>query len=231
MSLIQGSTKVVATPKVITGSYTAQASSSSNASSFTFSSLSFGTADATRVLAVTVSTGWNGAIGSISSVTAGGVSLSKQIGAEGISSGIENFRAEIWSGAVPSGTSGSVVVTLSTATGNNRGCAVTVHRLVGDVQTSASSTAFEDNDSGSAVTYNVNVNTKADGYLVGGVGAFQATSFAWTGATERMDLSTINLRHGAASFSTTTDQTPRTVSATQSGGYQGAGVAAAWHPV
>lgn len=220
-----------APPKVITGSYTAQASSSSNTSSFTFSSLSFGAADATRILAVTVSVGFNGKLGSISAVTAGGVSLSKQVGAEGINSGIENFLAEIWSGAVPSGTSGNVVVTLSATTGNNRGCAVTVHRLVGDVQTSASSTAFEDNDSASAVTYNVNVNTKADGYLVGGCGGFQATSFAWTGATERMDLSTVNVRHGAASFSTTADQTPRTVSATQSGGYQGAGVAAAWHPV
>ena len=84
----------------------------------TFSGQSLGTADGSRIIAVAVGVGFNAPQdGTLNSVTVGGTSLTKQVGAVAAPNSDENFRAEIWSGSVPSGTTADIVVTLSEAIG------------------------------------------------------------------------------------------------------------------
>ena len=215
-----------AAPGEITGSNTANASAGGSASSYTFSSQSIGTADDSRIVVVAVTVGFNGSVSTVSGVTVGGTSATQQAAAtEGAS---ENFRAEVWSVAVASGTSADVVVSLSAATGNNRGCGISVYRMIGDVEVSAEATGTDDRSSG---TLSTTVSAKEDGFIVGAAVQFYSDACSWTGLTEAADAVTANVTHSSAYVAPTSDST-LTVSAAFTNTYNLASAlaVASWHP-
>lgn len=106
-------------------SLTATANTSDNTSqtTYTFNAVNFGAADASRVIGVILSARTSVAGTVVSSMTIGGVSATKQISVNNTAD-----DQEIWSAAVPSGTSGAVVVILS-ATGLRAG--ISVYSILG----------------------------------------------------------------------------------------------------
>ena len=215
-----------AVPGEITGSNTMNNYGTGNASTFTFSSASIGDADDSRIVVIAVTVGWNGTVQTVSGVTVAGVSATQQAAAtEGAS---ENFRAEIWSIAVASGTTADIIVTLSGATGNNRGCAVSVYRLVGDVAVAPDDTGTDDRSSG---TLSTTVDAVEDGYIIGAAVQFYSDACTWTGLTEVKDVVTTNVTHSSASAAPTSDST-LTVEADFTNTYSLASAlaVASWHP-
>ena len=213
-------------PGEITGSNTANATAGGSASSYTFSSQSIGTADDSRIVVVAVTVGFNGSVSTVTGVTVGGTSAAQQAAAtEGAS---ENFRAEVWSVAVASGTSADVVVSLSSATGNNRGCGISVYRMIGDVQAGAEATGTDDRSSG---TLSTTVSAKEDGFIVGAAVQFYSDACSWTGLTEAADAVTANVTHSSAYVAPGSDST-LTVSAAFTNTYNLASAlaVASWHP-
>ena len=220
---------------IITGSNTANATSTSNTAAHTFSGQSLGAADGSRIIAVAVGVGFNAPQdGTLDSVTVGGTSLTKRVGAVADLT-IENFRAEIWSGSVPSGTTADIVVTLSEAIGISRGVAISVHSLVGAVAATPNATAsdaYKTAEAGNPLV--LTVNTQEGGYVIGcGVSFKVAPNVAtWSGLTELTDAMTGNMAQTAANYSPTSNETPRTITLSftlYSNGH--AGVTASWFPV
>ena len=219
----------------IAASNTANATSTATTAAHTFSSQSIGDADSSRIVVVAVGVGANGNNRTIASVTVGGAALAKQVGCVGDNSGTENFRAEIWSAAIASGTTGDVVVTASGTIGSSRGVAISVFRFVGDVSATANATnsvdGDEDDDTTAAIS--LNTNTQKSGYVIAAAIAFDPppASAAWTNLTELTDAGTGNVQHSVASLAPTTDETPRTISVDfADGGYTQAACIAAWYP-
>jgi len=213
-------------PGEIAGSNTANAAISGSASSYTFSSQSIGDADDSRIIVIAVTVGWNGSVSTVTGVTVGGASAAQQAAAtEG---GVENMRAEVWSVAVAAGTTADVVVSCSATTGNNRGCGISVYRMVGDVEVGAEDTGTDDRTSG---TLSTTVDAKEDGYIVGAAVQFYADTCTWTGLTEAADSSTASVTHSSAYVAPTSDST-LTVSAAFSNPYSLASAlaVASWHP-
>jgi len=220
---------------IITGSNTANATSTSSAAAHTFSGQSLGAADASRIIAVAVGMGANSANRTINSVTVGGAALTKQIGAVGDNSGVENFRAEIWSAAIASGTTADVVVTMSGTIGTSRGVAISVHRLVGSVAAAPNTTAEDNNDIDTTAPLTVSVNTEDGGYVVCcGIAFKKAASMTatWSCVTELTDGLTGNLVQTAANYSPTSNETPRAITLDfTDGGHVQAAASASWFPV
>ena len=215
-----------AAPGEITGSNTANATISGSASAYTFSGKSIGDADDSRIVVIAVTVGWNGSVSTVTGVTVGGASAAQQAAAtEG---GVENMRAEVWSVAVASGTTADVVVTCSSATGNNRGCGISVYRMIGDVEVGAEDTGTNARSSG---TLSTTVDAKEDGFIVGAAVQFYADSCTWTGLTEAADSSTASVSHSSAYTAPSSDST-LTVSAAFSNPYSlsSALAVASWHP-
>ena len=220
-------------PAIITGTNTANATSTSNTAAHTFSGQSLGAADGNRIIAVAVGVGFNAPQdGTLNSVTVGGTSLTKQVGAV-VDLTIENFRAEIWSGSVPSGTTADIVVTLSEAIGISRGVGISVHSLVGAVAVTANATATDNDVGGASDPLELDVNTQGGGYVIGYAVSFKVAPSAgtWSGLTELTDLMTGNMNQTAANYSPTSNETPRTITLAFTLGSNGqAGVAASWFP-
>ena len=130
MFILPGGATVAVEPVAI--SLTDNTVNGSNLTTYTFSSQSLGTAAASRQIVVGVIASGAGPARTVSSLTIGGVSASLIKAQTGQSEG----NTEIWSAAVPSGTTGDVVVVLSS--GWNR-CGFGVWRMTG-ASTSASDT-------------------------------------------------------------------------------------------
>ena len=215
------------------GSNTANATSTASTAVHTFSDQSLGDADSTRVIVVAVGMGVNAANRTIDSVTVGGADLTKRVGAVADSSGIENFRSEIWSAAIPTGATADIVVTMSGTIGSNRGVAISVHRLIGNVSAAPDATASDNDDDGTTDPLAVSVNTQINGYVVCcGVSFKTAPNTAsWSGATELTDAMTGNIAQTAANYSATSSETPRTITVdfTTGGNCQSA-ASASWFP-
>ena len=221
-------------PTELTGTNTANATSTSNTAAHTFSGQSLGAADSTRIIAVAVGVGFNAPQdGTLNSVTVGGTSLTKQVGAVADLT-IENFRAEIWSGSVPSGTTADVVVTLSEAIGTSRGVGISVHSLIGTGEVTANATATDNDVGGSSSPLELDVNTQNGGYVIGYGVSFKVAPSAgtWSGVDELTDLMTGNMNQTAANYSPASDETPETITLAFTLGSNGqAGVTASWFPV
>ena len=220
-------------PAIITGTNTANASSTSNVAAHTFSGQSLGAADGSRIIAVAVGVGFNAPQdGTLDSVTVGGTSLTKRVGAV-MQLSDENFRAEIWSGSVTSGTTADIVVTLSEAIGTSRGVAISVHSLVGAVAAAPNTTATDNDVGGSSSPLELNVNTQDGGYVIGYGVSFKVSPSAgtWSGVDELTDLMTGNMNQTAANYSPASNETPRTITlAFTLGSFGQAGVSASWFP-
>lgn len=87
--------------------YTARISSATNATTYTFNSVDFGTANDMREIYVVFSYG-STATRTVSSVTIGGVSATQVVASAFITSGTAMYMAK-----VPTGTTGTIVITMS----------------------------------------------------------------------------------------------------------------------
>lgn len=187
--------------------FTDSDSSTTNATEYTFSAQSLGTADAERQIIVGA-WGSSGAGVSVSSLTIGGVSASLIIAQNGATNPI----AELWIADVPTGTTGDVVVTFND--GKLR-AGIGVWRLIGGT------VGDSDKDTTtSTATMTATVNVEQDGAVVGFVGGVtdDATAITWGGATEDFDTLTesVGVHSGAHEDELSADAT-YDVTATQAG--------------
>lgn len=190
-------------------SFLTSAVNSTAQTTYTFSSQSLGTADPFRYIIVNV-TGASASAGrTISTVTVGGISGNILVqDAPGASSRVSGIAIA----AVPTGTTGDVVVTFSTGGVDRAG--IGLYRATG---ISATPYHTNSNDTTSAASLSTTINTISGGVLIACFedSTTSVASVGWTGATENYDqlLATNHLQSGAYTTSTST-ATGATVTAT-----------------
>lgn len=144
----------------------------SSGTSFTFSSVSFGVANATRIIAVYIAYGNNNAV-FVTGVSIGGVAATLSAGSKTPDGAI---HGEFWYAAVPSGTSGSIVVT----------CGATQLRMniaSWAVYNGIVATGYNDTSS----PFSVSANVPDRGVVLAGVYNEQASTYTFTGVDEDFD--------------------------------------------
>jgi len=206
-----------------------------NQTIFTFSSMAYGTADDSRIVVVTVSAGFSNVHGTISSATIGGVSATiivQGTNQEGGTSSIDTSVTGIVAAAVPTGTSGDVVVTLSRSTNSsNRGMGIGVYRLSGPGVVAANDTATNGINSCSALTQTVSVDTEEDGAVIAcSCGSSSYGSETWTGLTENARGDAGAAVSSTAGAATTSDESPRTISVDTNSYCNQSAACASWVP-
>lgn len=188
-----------------------------NLTTYTFAGQNLGAADAGRYIVVCVESRASLAR-TISTVTVGGVSASIAVQ---VSNG--NNVAGIAIAAVPTGTTGDVVVTFS---GSVLRAAVQLYRVLGiDSATPA------DFDSSAAADPTVNLDVPAGGVAFGCVLTTSTGTTAWTGLTEDHDSvveSAVNVSSASGEFAST--QTGLTITADVSASSTPVGAFASWAP-
>jgi hypothetical protein len=155
-------------------------SSAADASTYTFSGMTFGTAYAGRRLVVAVITR-SGAAESISSVTIGGIAATALKTKHNDLLAPARTICAIYAATVPTGTSGDVVVTCS---GTMVRCAVGLYNSpTGFVLVSS-----DDDEGNDPLT--ASVSAIAGGFTIGAAygGGGNTPAFAWTGLTENVDV-------------------------------------------
>lgn len=203
-----------------------------NATTYTFSAQNLGTADADRYIIVCASGRSNATGRTISTITIGGVSATIVCSATRDDGGINSIAIAIAIAAVPTGTTGDIVVTYS---GSMLRSAIQAYRAV-DIN-SATPTDTVTSNTGTTATSAGALDVAAGGFAIGCCTfayATSATSSSWSELTEDHDV-VVETFFGAGSSSKTYvgAQTGLTVVGTPSG--SGAlqtivGAFAAWEP-
>jgi len=212
-------------------SYLTTASDTSDQTTYngvSFQGLTFGAADAARYIVVGIGARANSAR-SISSVTIGGVAATHVCTANDTSAGAD--IASLYIAAVPTGTTGDVVVTFS---GAMLRCQIGLWRMTGISSATPNATMTDNTISAGVLTGTI--NCPANGAIIGaawGAGSGSQTA-TWAGITEVYDgqpETTSNNATGAhATFFAA--QTGLTVSATIGGTSPSSGglAVASWGP-
>ncbi|MBN9497866.1 MAG: hypothetical protein J0H39_14005 [Alphaproteobacteria bacterium] len=216
---------IVAPPASTPASVTNVAHDTQNTAltTYTFSSLSLGAADATRRIVVAIAGQRLGSPAEVSSVTVAGISASR-VKVQQTGNG-NDHTVELWAAAVPTGTSGNVVVTFNT--GHLR-CSVSVFRLL-DAAATAHATSSATN---SSAAVSAAIDIPADGVAIAAAYDNGNTTYTWTNLTERTDQGGA----GNNTLSTACDdfasaQSARSITATQaSNNAPQALVIASWGP-
>lgn len=196
-------------------------SDNTNLTTYTFSTRALGTAAANRYIIVGVGSSNLSTGTTISSVTVGGVSGSL-VKRQTRNAGGVDYNSELWIAAVPTGTTGDVVVVCST--GNLR-CAVGVWRAV-DINPTAFQTA--NSASASANPQSASLDIPANGCAVAycALDASSSTT-TWAGLTEDFDALYETVTNTGSSLNSAAGASALTVSATPSGGVLGASMVCA----
>lgn len=173
-------------------------------SSYTFSAQDFGAEASDRILLVIVHYRAS-TMPALNSVTIGGVGAS--LVATAATDG--NARTALYAAAVPTGTSGSVAVSLSAAALR---CVVELYRATG-IEASAHATAT---DTGSPFTQSIDV--PAGGVALAGGQSAGISAVSWSGLTERSEaLVESVMRYSSASGEFAAAQSPLAITATVTG--------------
>lgn len=179
----------------------------------TFSGVSIGTAAADRLIFVVTQTD-GGSTDVISSCTIGGVTAAQVTGAAATTSA---RRTQIWWAAVPTGTTGAIVLQLSANTATNTIGAAVFSVTGADTTTPVPvSNGSASDTKTSGATYTGTLDVPANGGLLVGVfsiGTRGTQTFTWTNATEDQDTGS----QTAAHFTTATLQSAYLVTATVAG--------------
>ena len=154
--------------------FTESATSTSNLTTYTFSSLNLGTASSGRQIVVAA---FGTSSQTISTLTVGGISASLIVGRTDTSS---ERRVELWAAPVPTGTSGDVVVTWS---GAQIRSGVGVFSMTGALSTANDTQSDAVASGASSVSLNIPSN---GGAIAVGDSATSGLN-SWTGLTERYD--------------------------------------------
>lgn len=164
-------------------------SDTSDASSYSFTGLDFGTADSTRLIVVGVTAAL---VGNITAVDIGGVSATAVSG---------SFTSNLWYASVPSGATGDIVVTCGGSASN---CTISWYVCYTSTPTPASEGA-NDISSGSGTSTPITIPT--GGFAISCAWSVDTTDrvATWTYLTKNSDAfaeaSTFN-NHSAASSTT-----------------------------
>jgi flagellin-like hook-associated protein FlgL len=205
-----------ATPKtpVPTLSYNGYEVSGSSGTTITFNSVSFGSVTTDRVVAVFLTTTVGSGV--TSSVTIGGINATRAVRA---SDSNQVRIGDIWYASVPTGASGTVVMTLSDSATSVPYCAS--YSLYGLTSSTPTTTARSNTNSiftspSRSVTFTPSANgLYIAGYNAGGVTAGSTTT--WTNATKNLDdIDSSNLNTSASASNVSSVST--TVTATTSDG-------------
>jgi hypothetical protein len=200
--------------------FTASAVSTSNLTTYTFSSQAIGTATSDRKIVIAVTA--DGGSARVSTLTVGGVSAT--VADNTIAAGADDM--EVWQAAVPSGTTADVVVVWSTGVSR---CGVGLFAVAGaplrlyDVSTDVT-------NSGALTT---TISCPAGGVIIGAAQNGANASYTWAGITERYD-ETIEgtISHTGASLAFASAQNNLTVTCTPSASSTEQGLTVlAWGPV
>lgn len=148
-------------------------------SSYTFPGLNTGAAAANRIIWVTLTVRDTGAGDMASSLTVDGSAATLVISTNNTSGG-NSSQAYLWQVALPSGTSGDVVVTFP---GTVLRCRIGIYRVTGQ-----SGVNF-DADIVSGTSLSMSVNGSTSGALIACAITSAATSFTWSGVDEDFDVS------------------------------------------
>lgn len=158
------------------GAFTDSGFDAMGGSSFSIAGLSFGAEDTDRWLYVVIGITSNNQR-TISSVTVGGTAASEVVFVE-VEVSFKWVMLAIYKVAKPTGTSGTVAVSISGITGIQNGCGVGIYRLVA---TSLSETTDTDTTTG-AGALSASGNVVAGDYVIAGiVSDAGASSMAWSG--------------------------------------------------
>jgi len=163
----------------------------SNATTYTYSSIDLGDADSARYIYVTFGHRSGGSGQTIASASIGGQTATIEV--QQYSGSGDNCG--IFSAHVPSGTTGDIVITLS---GSAVRSGIGVYRVLGSPTTKDSG-----GDSDIAST-SVNLATENNGKIIGCAVKRAVNNFTWTNIVEDSELS---LEGSGASFSTASDST------------------------
>lgn len=212
----------VTTPVDIT--FTANAEDTGGGTSYTFSSQSIGTADATRIVVVQANS--VAIAGNINSITVGGISATQAVNINGE----DNQRLGIWYASVPTGTTADVVVTWSTSMAR---CGIGVWAMYNaDATPHDTDTDFHNFSSSSPTTLSLNV--PANGAVISAAQGSASTlyTYTWSGLTEDFDTSVeTSTSHTGAHDEFTTEQVGLSVTCTPSGGNRQVHVGVSWGPL
>lgn len=191
---------------------------------YTFSSQSLGVADASRYIIVAAG-GLTIGGQTIDSITVGGVSAT----VVNTVLGTQNARASMWIAAVPTGTTGDVVVTFSSGGSDN--CGIAIWRLVGAISSTATDTQVDGTLSSSALSASLTIPTGGAGIGYTFVIVSNRT-FTWTnmGAVDDFDvIIETNAGWHTGTTNTTAGAATRTVTASGSLTNGGTLILAAWN--
>lgn len=202
-----------------TGNYNANTGSNTASTTFTFTSVSIGTASSTRYVVVAMIA--QGASASPTSVTVGGISATSAAAAVTSSN-----RAELWIAAVPTGTTANIVVTFAASTTR---CAVGSFSVYDITSTTPVNTATSSGSTSMTLSVNTNANSVVIGTAFSSGSAPDAT---WVGVTESYDTDSFSSgggRTATAGIATgVVSATPRTVTCVITGSSSPVGVCASW---
>lgn len=192
------------TPLGVEASFLTSAVNTNGLTTYTFSSVSFGAAEATRRIVVIVHSGTTAGLATVSSATIGGVAATIHVQA----SAPAQFLCSIISAVVPEGTSGDIVVTLTGAS-NNMG--IGVFRLVKQIQAAPIATATD--ITVASATLQSSIEIKGRGVLIFGCSQNPNAGITFVGANEAYDqLLEGTIRQGGAFVAPLSDEAARTIS-------------------
>lgn len=197
----------------LSGSFLQAVWDASDLTTYTHASQNFGSASADRFI-VAVVTGRAAANRTISSVTIGGVAAT-----EAVQHVLNGNTVGIYYAAVPSGTSGDVVVVWSAGMVRSGVGLWAVTGGIGSVTV--------DYSEATAAPLSVDLTGATDGFIVAGTMGHSTPTMVWTNATERFDASVETGAHSGADASTVG---ATTITATPTGMVAGAIVGAAFAP-
>lgn len=187
---------------------------------YTFASQNLGTAASDRYIIVVAVARKGGASTTLSSVTIGGVSATivKQV-----TNNVSNTDvAGIAIAAVPTGTTGDIVVTWGASMVR---CAIMAYRATG-----INATAY-DSDSSTSGNPSVSLDIPASGFAIGGGLTAASTTTSWTGLTEDTDGTLESfVTYSSAHDEFPSGETGRTITMTFGSSTESAGVFASWGP-
>jgi hypothetical protein len=189
--------------------YRAQYASTADATTYTFSACDLGAAASDRHIVVTI-TARAATTGVVSGVTIGGVTatIDHMVGAHGSAVGTGSSVVAIARAAVPTGTTGDVVVTFDAT---RLRCTLGVFRLTGGTPSVADTGGAANTTTPTVTTLSAGaMTTSAGGVVVAAAANATPALHEWSGVTERYDIALEGFFQSSAADAATTgaDVTP-----------------------
>jgi hypothetical protein len=222
-SVITGALTNTAADPVV--AFIASTNSTTDASSYSFPSVSIGAASSARMVVVQVAAR-AGSFTTLAAtaVTIAGVTASQVVGVTPID-GANSGYIGLWAASVASGTTGTIAITLNTTVAR---CAISVFTVLNTTTTTATKTFADGSTNNTVSPLDVNVGAKSV-VIAAATWASNSMTGTWSGASEVLD-DPIGLEPQhitAATYTSTSAENPHAIGITISGSSGGRGGVAA----